>query len=275
MNSTRRRLQVVLAGMGAVVFGAAAFAWACTENASISAFPKSGVAGSTTKVDGAGFTDAPVELRWDAVNGPLLAVTDGPKFLQPVEIPPAGPGVHKIVAVHINPMSGDTTYNTTSFMVVLPEAPDNAQRQDAPGSRPQQGRPQQGQPQAEPQARPEPATAGTFSFGAQDSAGSDRAAVAGSGTGTSPDGLGNGTIDAPPVSERAAFGDATGGFSSAAGPSLTEGATGIVADDESGAPVAAGLALLVLGFAALVGGGFVVARGRRPASAAVEHDRKN
>ena len=269
MNSTRRRLQVVLAGMGAVVFGAAAFAWACTENASISAFPKSGVAGSITKVDGAGFTDAPVELRWDALNGPLLAVTDGPKFLQPVEIPPAGPGVHKIVAVHINPMSGDTTYNSTSFMVVLPEAPDNAQKQGAPGSRSQQG-----QGQAEPQARPEPATAGSFSFSAQDSASSDRAAVAGSKTGTSADGLGNETIDVPPVSERAAFGDATGGFSSAAAPSLTEGASGIVADGDSSAPAAAGLALMVLGFAALLGGGFVVARGRH-APAAVEQDRKS
>lgn len=268
MSSTRKWLRIVVAALGVVVVAGGAFAWACTQNANVSAFPKSGVGGSTAVIDGAGFTAGPVELRWDAINGQLLAVAQGPKFLTEVTIPKGAElGLHNIVAVHVNAMAGHRGigYTSAPFTVVALEAPAPPQKEAAPRPQPES------QPQAQPQARPEPARM-TLSFAPQNTAASERAVATAAQRGNNSGTAAKGPAGVPPVSDRAVFGDATGGFTSAVAPSLADAATGTLTAGETRSPIALGLALLAFGCAALMGGGLVVLLGRRPAPAVQQHE---
>lgn len=93
-----------VAGVMIVAFGATA--WACTAFTTLSG-PKSGVAESQVTVEGESLireadADKEVELRWNGVEGPLLAeiTTNGRGAMEAaVTIPDTAPGIYFIVAV--------------------------------------------------------------------------------------------------------------------------------------------------------------------------------
>ena len=91
----------VLAGAGVVVWASAG--WACTPAASISVERPAGVVAPRQEltVHGSSFTDRlPVEVRWDAAEGPLLATSKGPSFNIALHVPAeATGGPHTIVAL--------------------------------------------------------------------------------------------------------------------------------------------------------------------------------
>lgn len=95
------RNTLALAGLVAVaVVGLAAVAWACTPNANIILYPKSGQAGDIIRVEGNQFVPGEtVHVRWNGAQGEHLVTTTGPTFSEKVQIPEdAADGVHDVVA---------------------------------------------------------------------------------------------------------------------------------------------------------------------------------
>ena len=113
------------AGFGALVLvlGITSAAWACTGSPpQISALaPQMGLAGSEVRVAGGNFA-GPVELRWNSVNGPLLATAvDGASFAVPVTIPAdAQPGIFYVVAVQRTSAGDVLTKVSQTFEVAAP-----------------------------------------------------------------------------------------------------------------------------------------------------------
>jgi hypothetical protein len=89
----------------AVMAGALAMstAWACVPLGDITLQPRSsGTPGAQLTVVGANF-EQNVELRWNAVDGPLLASAPKPSFSVPITLPDVADGLYVIVAVERGP----------------------------------------------------------------------------------------------------------------------------------------------------------------------------
>ncbi len=72
-------------------------AWACVPQPLISVQPRaSGPSGSDVTVEALAVSGA-AEIRWNGVDGPLLATATGPSFSVPVSLPDAPPGLYAIV----------------------------------------------------------------------------------------------------------------------------------------------------------------------------------
>ncbi len=116
----RRRAAVMSgAAVAALVLGMASFAWACTNFARIDAInPPADAARSDVTVRGviAG-NNVPVELRWNALNGPVVGVanTDASgNFSVHGVIPDEPPGVYSILAVSNNTGVGRVAFEVTA-----------------------------------------------------------------------------------------------------------------------------------------------------------------
>jgi hypothetical protein len=90
---------MLLAGI-LLVAGAA---WACVVLPHIALSPRASAApGAQLTVEGADFEQR-VELRWNAVDGPLLATGPSPAFSVPVTLPDVAEGLYTLVAVERGP----------------------------------------------------------------------------------------------------------------------------------------------------------------------------
>jgi hypothetical protein len=56
-----------------------------------------GAAGDMVTVNGFRFAEGPVEIRWTAIDGPLLAKATGPNFTATVKIPDSPTGMYSMV----------------------------------------------------------------------------------------------------------------------------------------------------------------------------------
>ena len=103
MSVTARRMGAVLLSLMATIVAGGAIAWACSPNANISLSPQSGPPGSEVTVSGSQFTSkgsgAAVEIRWNQLNGEVLATTTGPTFSVSVTIPEDAAGTSRIFAI--------------------------------------------------------------------------------------------------------------------------------------------------------------------------------
>ncbi|MGH2773333.1 MAG: hypothetical protein ACRDIU_09390, partial [Actinomycetota bacterium] len=97
-------------------------AWACVPVRSIVQVEpqSSGPPGVTVKVSGVGFGDAPVEIRWNDLNGPKLADTNGPIFSADVKIPESKPGLYTLIALTRAKDAGVDNAGTAPFFVTGP-----------------------------------------------------------------------------------------------------------------------------------------------------------
>lgn len=107
---------VVVGTVGAVV-GAAAAGWACVPQPLLSMkSSSSGTSGAKVTAVGVSFP-GPTELRWNGIDGLLLAKAQGPDFFQEFAIPAARPGLYSVVGVARDEGGNVTGTGSTSFQV--------------------------------------------------------------------------------------------------------------------------------------------------------------
>lgn len=125
MNRTARpALLAAVAVTAAVLVAAAVGAWACVPFPMLSVEPSASAApGTEVTVEGLDFGSAPVELRWNALDGPLLAKTQGPIFSTPVTVPESPAGIYTIVGLGRAPDGSVGAKTAASFQVTGPAAP--------------------------------------------------------------------------------------------------------------------------------------------------------
>lgn len=113
-----RKMVLATGAIAAMGMAAASAGWACSANLSVNTLPLlAGPPGSEVRVSGSATNGGPVELRWDGLNGPVLATarpapggstangTAWP-YAASVKIPDALPGTHYIV---VQSSTGDGT----------------------------------------------------------------------------------------------------------------------------------------------------------------------
>jgi hypothetical protein len=111
------RTVLVPFGMMLVAVAGAGAAWACAPvghapSLTFSVDPERAAAGETVTVAGSDF-NGPVDIRWDANDGDVLATTTGTSFSVTVTVPESTPGQHLLVA-----MDGDTRVDVVPLEVL-------------------------------------------------------------------------------------------------------------------------------------------------------------
>lgn len=93
--------RALLLAAATATIGSISAAWACVPVANLVSLrpDSSGPAGSRIVVNGLGFSETPVEIRWNAPNGPRLAAAHGPNFSAKVTIPNAPAGLHTLIVL--------------------------------------------------------------------------------------------------------------------------------------------------------------------------------
>ncbi len=115
----QRGTSLALFGLFVILMGAST-AWACVPQPLITLSPQaSGPRGSRVTVDGLAI-EGPVEIRWDAVDGPLLGKAMGPTFSAEVTIPEASEGLHAIIVAERRPDGGLGSTGRASYEVTAP-----------------------------------------------------------------------------------------------------------------------------------------------------------
>jgi hypothetical protein len=105
MSPAARRISAIVLVALAVPVASAALAWACSKQAGISTDRTSGAPGTQVSVRGTLFVPGqPVEIRWNEVNGPVLATTrasaDNSAWITAtITIPSASADTYALVAV--------------------------------------------------------------------------------------------------------------------------------------------------------------------------------
>ena len=75
-------------------------AFACAPLPLVSVEPRaSGAAGAAIGLDGFRFAVGPVEIRWNTIDGPLLATAAGPDFHADLQIPEAASGLYALIVL--------------------------------------------------------------------------------------------------------------------------------------------------------------------------------
>ncbi len=120
MHEVKQRVtSLALFGLLVILMGAST-AWACVPQPLITLSPQaSGPAGGRVTVDGLAIEGA-VEIRWDAVDGPLLGKAMGPTFSAEVTIPEASEGLHAIIVAERRPDGGLGSTGRASYEVTAP-----------------------------------------------------------------------------------------------------------------------------------------------------------
>lgn len=95
---TRR---LIVASFCALTLVAGSRAWACVPQPNVLVQPRSsGPTGTHVQVVGENFGGSPLEVRWNAVDGDLLAKTKGPSFTADVVVPAkASEGLYTLLVV--------------------------------------------------------------------------------------------------------------------------------------------------------------------------------
>lgn len=132
-------VRTAASAVGVLVLLGAAAAWACVPQPIISSVqPRaSGQAGGQVTVVGDNFDQAPVEIRWNGVQGPLLGTSNGPSFSIPVTIPDDVEGLYVLTALSRQPGGGVGGTARASFQLLGAAAdpaaiPDLTQEPDPP-----------------------------------------------------------------------------------------------------------------------------------------------
>ncbi len=138
----RHRFLIGAAALASVLtfFGEA---WACVPGSYlpfVTLQPAFGPAGSPVTVQGLNFLQAPVEVRWNALDGVRLHATHGPNFSSTVTIPEERPGLYAVVVVSRRPDGSVADIAKAMFQVTTangegqpaaPASPDGASTTDA------------------------------------------------------------------------------------------------------------------------------------------------
>lgn len=112
----------VVAALAATVWAATGLAWACVPQAElVTVQPRSsGPAGTAVTVAALGFDPGRAEVRWNAVDGEMLATAEGPEFSVPVTIPRAPEGLYHLIVLARAPGGEIGNTSTVSFQVTAP-----------------------------------------------------------------------------------------------------------------------------------------------------------
>ena len=95
-----RRARLVVALVGLVALGAGAPAWACVPQPFIVVQPQaSGASGTEVEVVGTNFDPGPAEIRWNGLDGALLAKAEGPSFAATITVPDDAEGLYTLIAL--------------------------------------------------------------------------------------------------------------------------------------------------------------------------------
>lgn len=98
-------------------------AWACVPfpQALATLQPQSsGPPGTEVTVHGLGYDKGPIEIRWNALDGPRLASATGPDFSVPVTIPEAPDGLYSVVVLSRAQDGSIGSAGSTPFQVISP-----------------------------------------------------------------------------------------------------------------------------------------------------------
>ena len=304
----KRHAWLAVSGLVAALLGGASLAWACGPQAHISVDPSSGPPGGEIRVTGSEFTTAsepegmPVEIRWNSVNGPLLAEARGPKFTKVVTVPKVPEDDYVIVAISSEDEKGNVFRPSAAFTVKKEgrepvttgstsgrESRGGAKSTTTSGSPAQSGGGKttavsrgaaQGStvPDEAPSLQAGGRSVAEVGERSLQAAGRDRPTGVTSRVFAASVGAGQRVGEAAPdaagssgtglVSERSASGDLRSGFASPDRPSLLPGfAEPVVPAEGPGSSLALGIGLLSLGLVTLFAG-FLVAELRRRRAAA-------
>lgn len=107
-----------------VVMVLAGSSWACTAVARVEfEGGNAGLAGSQATLRGTAFeANAPVEVHWNAVDGPVIARAAGPAFSVPITVPDVAPGPFYVVGVQRD-AEGTVWRVPAAFQVLAPGEP--------------------------------------------------------------------------------------------------------------------------------------------------------
>lgn len=117
------------AALVVALLAASSVAWACVPQPRLlTVQPRSsGPAGSEVTVAALGFDPGRAEVRWNAIDGELLASGNGPDFSVTVTIPEAPDGLYNLVVLARSPNGEIGNTGTLSFQVTssrgTPDAP--------------------------------------------------------------------------------------------------------------------------------------------------------
>lgn len=112
-----KRIHLALLLSAAIAVGVALPAWACVPQPLVTIEPAaSGPAGSEVTVEGVALNGR-VEVRWNAIDGPLLATGSGPEISAAVAIPSVSPGLYSVVVVEREPGGGLGSSGRAAFLV--------------------------------------------------------------------------------------------------------------------------------------------------------------
>ncbi|MDP8932264.1 MAG: hypothetical protein M3O70_27820 [Actinomycetota bacterium] len=111
-----------IARLAAVVFvglllAAASSAWACVPQPLVTVTPMAaGPPGAEVTVNGYAISGR-AEIRWNALDGPLLATSDGPVFSVPVTIPAVADGLYSLLVLERDPSGALGSTASAAFQV--------------------------------------------------------------------------------------------------------------------------------------------------------------
>lgn len=118
MDNTGSARTVAAIGVVATTLAWAAAAWACFPLPLVTVAPQaSGAAGDEITVNGVDLGAGAIEVRWNAVDGPLLGRGTGPNFSIPVNVPDVPDGVYVIVALTREPSGSVGVKAAAEFQV--------------------------------------------------------------------------------------------------------------------------------------------------------------
>jgi hypothetical protein len=125
MLKTFARRWLVCLSLLALALGTGGAAWGCVPQPLVSLQPRSsGPRGSEVTVEALAFGSAPVEVRWNGVDGELLATASGPQFSVPVTIPQVPEGLSHIVVFERDQTGAVGSSGRAAFLVTSPPGTD-------------------------------------------------------------------------------------------------------------------------------------------------------
>lgn len=119
---SRKSLAIAFFAPVALALLVTSTAWACFPFPMVTVAPHaSGPSGHEVTVKGVDLGEGTVEVRWNAMDGLLMATASGPNFNLPVRIPEAVDGLYTLVVLTRGPDDGVRVKAAAQFEVVSPQ----------------------------------------------------------------------------------------------------------------------------------------------------------